>query len=151
MRGSTTFLKTASSTSTSDKRSGGCQRMERFLEKTVGKLGMYQTIRPLVVGLVHGLAGSAAVALLVLSTIKEPFLVDCLPAGFWFRHNGGNDADDRSHLTSYGLHAKKFFNINRHLTAISGLASVAFGIFLVYQIGFVDGLFKSKCTGSRNR
>jgi high-affinity nickel-transport protein len=36
---------------------------------------------------------------------------------------------------------KKFFNVNRHLTVVSGLASVAFGMFLVYQIGFVDGLF----------
>ena len=33
-------------------------------DKTVGNLGIYQTIRPLAVGLVHGLAGSAAVALL---------------------------------------------------------------------------------------
>src|SRR5208282_1478866 len=40
---------------------------------TVGKLGVYQTFRPLVIGLVHGLAGSAAAALLVLSTIKSPF------------------------------------------------------------------------------
>jgi high-affinity nickel-transport protein len=39
---------------------------------------------------------------------------------------------------------RKFFNINRHLATISGLASMAFGIFLVYQIGFVDGLFASK-------
>jgi hypothetical protein len=39
---------------------------------------------------------------------------------------------------------KKFFMINRHLTAISGVASMAFGIFLVYQIGFVDGLFTSQ-------
>jgi len=37
-----------------------------FLDRVVGRLGLYQTIRPLVVGLVHGLAGSAAVALLVL-------------------------------------------------------------------------------------
>src|ERR1700722_4524659 len=48
-------------------------RVELFFEKTVGKLGMYQTLRPLVVGLVHGLAGSAAVALLVLSPLKSPF------------------------------------------------------------------------------
>ena len=33
--------------------------------------------------------------------------------------------------------------MNRHLTVVSGLASVAFGMFLVYQIGFVDGLFTS--------
>ena len=38
---------------------------------------------------------------------------------------------------------KTFFNVNRHLTVVSGLASVAFGMFLVYQIGVVDGLFTS--------
>jgi hypothetical protein len=36
---------------------------------------------------------------------------------------------------------KKFFKINEYLIAISGIASMAFGLFLVYQIGFVDGLF----------
>ena len=35
-------------------------------------LGRFQLIRPVVVGLVHGLAGSAAVALLVLATIEDP-------------------------------------------------------------------------------
>jgi hypothetical protein len=40
--------------------------------------------------------------------------------------------------------ARKFFKINRNLIAISGFASMAFGIFLVYQIGFVDGLFTSQ-------
>ena len=37
-----------------------------------GRLGFYQVIRPLAVGIVHGLAGSAAVALLVLTTIRVP-------------------------------------------------------------------------------
>src|ERR1700753_193665 len=35
-------------------------------------LGIFHTLRPLFTGLVHGLAGSAAVALLVLSTIHNP-------------------------------------------------------------------------------
>ena len=38
----------------------------------LGGLPMYQYARPLVVGLVHGLAGSAAIALLVLTIIREP-------------------------------------------------------------------------------
>ncbi|HEX4644158.1 MAG TPA: high-affinity nickel-transport family protein, partial [Verrucomicrobiae bacterium] len=37
-----------------------------------GRLGFYQSLRPLVVGIVHGLAGSAAVALLVLPLIQKP-------------------------------------------------------------------------------
>jgi hypothetical protein len=30
---------------------------------------------------------------------------------------------------------------SRYLTVASGLISISFGLFLVYQIGFVDGLF----------
>src|ERR1700733_11758040 len=39
-----------------------------WLDRHFGPLGLYNALRPLVVGLVHGLAGSAAVALLVLTT-----------------------------------------------------------------------------------
>src|SRR5208282_858468 len=43
-----------------------------WMDRTFGRLGLYQVVRPLVVGIVHGLAGSAAVALLVLTTIRVP-------------------------------------------------------------------------------
>jgi len=36
------------------------------------KLGLFHIARPLTVGIVHGLAGSAAVALLVMTTIHRP-------------------------------------------------------------------------------
>ena len=42
------------------------------LDRWFGSLGAYQLLRPLIVGIVHGLAGSAAVALLVLTTIRDP-------------------------------------------------------------------------------
>src|SRR5947199_10534525 len=45
---------------------------QAWLDRHLGGLGLYQIVRPLVVGLVHGLAGSAAVALLVLTTIGDP-------------------------------------------------------------------------------
>src|SRR5271155_3644546 len=44
----------------------------RWTDRTFGRLGFYQIVRPLVVGIVHGPAGSAAVALLVLTTILVP-------------------------------------------------------------------------------
>src|SRR4029077_3852995 len=40
----------------------------RSTGRMVGRLCLYQVLRPLAVGIVHGLAGSAAVALLVLTT-----------------------------------------------------------------------------------
>ncbi|MBV9265201.1 MAG: high-affinity nickel-transport family protein, partial [Acidobacteriaceae bacterium] len=37
------------------------------------RVGLYNVLRPLAIGIVHGLAGSAAVALLVMTTIREPW------------------------------------------------------------------------------
>src|SRR5262249_8714043 len=42
------------------------------LDLRFGRLGLYQILRPLVVGVVHGLAGSAAVALLGLAGVPGP-------------------------------------------------------------------------------
>jgi sulfite exporter TauE/SafE len=120
---------------------GPSSRMELFLDSTIGRVGLYQTIRPLVVGLVHGLAGSAAVALLVLSTIKSPLWSTAYLLVFGFGTMVGMMLMTTAISAPLVYTGKKFFKINRHLAAISGFASVAFGIFLVYHIGFVDGLF----------
>jgi high-affinity nickel-transport protein len=119
-------------------------RIELFLGRTIERLGLYQTIRPLVVGLVHGLAGSAAVALLVLSTIKSPLWSTAYLLVFGFGTMVGMMLMTVAISTPLVYSGKKFFNVNRHLTAISGFASMAFGFFLVYHIGFVDGLFTSQ-------
>jgi ABC-type nickel/cobalt efflux system permease component RcnA len=117
---------------------------ERFIDRMIGKLGLYQTIRPLVVGLVHGLAGSAAVALLVLSTIKSPLWSTAYLLVFGFGTMLGMMLMTAAISIPLVYTGKRFVTINRHLAAISGVASMAFGIFLVYHIGFVDGLFTSQ-------
>jgi ABC-type nickel/cobalt efflux system permease component RcnA len=48
-----------------------------WLKRMIGAAGAFQLARSLVVGVVHGLAGSAAVALLVLSTIRDPLAGLC--------------------------------------------------------------------------
>jgi ABC-type nickel/cobalt efflux system permease component RcnA len=106
-------------------------------------LGLYHTIRPLVVGLVHGLAGSAAVALLVLSTIKSPLWSTAYLLVFGFGTMLGMMLMTAAMSMPLVYTGKKFFAINRYLVAVSGFASMAFGSFLVYHIGFVDGLFTS--------
>src|SRR5205085_2986722 len=45
---------------------------ERLLDRALSRFGAYQLLRPLIIGIVHGLAGSAAVALLVLASIRDP-------------------------------------------------------------------------------
>ena len=117
---------------------------ELFLDRMIGKLGLYQTIRPLVVGLVHGLAGSAAVALLVLSTIKSPLWSTAYLLVFGFGTMLGMMLMTAAISIPLVYTGKRFVRINRQLTAVSGVASMAFGIFLVYHIGFVDGLFTAQ-------
>jgi ABC-type nickel/cobalt efflux system permease component RcnA len=118
-------------------------RWRDLVNSTVGEFGLYQTLRPLVVGLVHGLAGSAAVALLVLSTIKSPFWATAYLLVFGLGTMVGMMLMTAAISVPMVYTGKRFFDMNRHLTVVSGLASVAFGTFLVYQIGFVDGLFSS--------
>jgi len=106
-------------------------------------LSPYQTVRPLVVGLVHGLAGSAAVALLVLSTIKSPLWSTAYLLVFGFGTMLGMTLMTTAMSLPMIYAGKRFFRFNHWLVTLSGAASVAFGAFLVYQIGFVNGLFTS--------
>jgi sulfite exporter TauE/SafE len=97
-----------------------------------------------VVGLVHGLAGSAAVALLVLSTIKNPFWSTAYLLVFGFGTMLGMMLMTAAISASLVLAGQKFSALDRHLGVFSGLVSVAFGTFLIYHIGFVDGLFSAQ-------
>jgi nickel/cobalt exporter len=106
-------------------------------------LSLYQTLRPLVVGLVHGLAGSAAVALLVLSTIKSPLWSTAYLLVFGFGTMLGMMLMTTAMSLPMIYAGRKFFGFNHWLVTLSGAASVVFGAFLVYHIGFVDGLFTS--------
>src|ERR1700719_4111312 len=43
-----------------------------WLDRVFSRFRVYRPLRPLMIGIVHGMAGSAAVALLVLATIRDP-------------------------------------------------------------------------------
>ena len=111
------------------------------LDRRLGGLGAYQAIRPLVVGLVHGLAGSAAVALLVLATIRDPWW----GMGHLLLFGVGTIAGMMLITVAIGVPvaytAGRFARLHRYVGVASALLSVALGLFLAYQVGLVDGLF----------
>jgi high-affinity nickel-transport protein len=119
------------------------ERMERLLENSVGRFGLYQCIRPLIIGLVHGLAGSAAVALLVLSTIHNPVW-----ATFYLLIFGAGTMIGMMFMTAamavpLTFSGDRFKKLSQYFGMASGMVSVCFGAFLVYQLGFLGGLFTS--------
>ena len=46
-------------------------------------------------------------------------------------------------MVPFTVTARRFAWLNRHLATVSGMLSVAFGLWLAYQIGVVDGLFSA--------
>ena len=112
-----------------------------WLDRQVGALGAYRLVRPLIVGIVHGLAGSAAVALLVLTAIRDPRL-----AVLYLLIFGAGTIVGMMLMTAvialpFAYTTTQFAKVNRGLRVASGLLSLAFGLFIAYRIGIVDGLF----------
>ena len=113
------------------------------LDRRLGGLGLYQMLRPLVVGVVHGLAGSAAVALLVLATIPDPWWGIAYLVVFGAGTIAGMMLITAATALPFTYTVSRLAAVNRHLVLASGVASIGFGLFLVYRIGVVDGLFAS--------
>ena len=109
----------------------------------VGRLGLFHLLRPLAIGLVHGLAGSAAVALLVLSTIHSPVWATIYLLIFGFGTVLGMMIMTSAMAVPLTYAGSRSTRLSRYFGITSGLISVCFGLFLVYQLGYVGGLFSS--------
>jgi high-affinity nickel-transport protein len=95
----------------------------------------------LVVGIVHGLAGSAAVALLVLAAIQTPLASVLYLLIFGLGTIAGMMLITAAIGVPFALGRTDMERLQRGLRVASGLISVAFGIAVAYQVGVVDGLF----------
>jgi high-affinity nickel-transport protein len=110
-------------------------------DRRLGRFGAYRLARPLVVGVVHGLAGSAAVAILVLGTIRDPLWALAYLATFGAGTVAGMLLVTTAMAMPLTYAARRFDRLHRGLGVASCLLSVAFGVFLAYRIGFVHSLF----------
>jgi hypothetical protein len=112
-----------------------------WLDRVFGRASLYQYLRPFMVGIVHGLAGSAAVALLVLTTIRNVHWAIAYLLIFGAGTIAGMMLITMSIASTFTLLGKGRQKFSRRLALASGLLSLGFGLFVAYQICFVNGLF----------
>ncbi len=97
--------------------------------------GLRLDMRTLVVGMIHGFAGSAALMLLVLSTIKSPAVAMLYVLVFGVGSIGGMMLMSALIGLPIYLTAARFNRANLALRGLAGVFSLAFGLFMVYEIG----------------
>jgi high-affinity nickel-transport protein len=119
---------------------GDHQTPVAWADRRLSGLGVYQILRPLIVGLVHGLAGSAAIALLVLALIKNAWWAMAYLVLFGIGTIAGMMLITAAIGSVLAYASRQSRQIERYLRVASGLLSVGFGLFLAYQIAVVDGL-----------
>lgn len=105
------------------------------------------TARPFLVGMVHGMAGSAAVVLLVLATVSDPRWAFAYLALFGFGTVLGMTIVTASIALPASLAVRRVRSARRWLTLASGVASVVLGVLLASELTDGEGgLFSSSPT-----
>jgi len=92
--------------------------------------------RPFLVGVVHGLAGSAALMILVLATIPSVFGGLVYIAVFGVGSIGGMLALSGLISVPFVLSGRRIALMNEGLQLLAGLSSVGFGLFLFWRYVF---------------
>jgi hypothetical protein len=98
-------------------------------------------VRALVIGVVHGLAGSAAIALLVMTTIRDPGSAIVYLLVFGAGTIAGMMLITMAIAMPVASFGERFVRSQAFIRLATGLASVALGLFLAYRITVIDGLF----------
>ena len=96
--------------------------------------------RPFLIGMVHGLAGSAGLMLLVLATIPSAIAAIVYVGIFGLGSVGGMLVMSGLMSLPFILGGRRFGAVSEGLQLCAGLASCAFGAFLVWQYVFHEHL-----------
>ena len=97
--------------------------------------------RPLLVGMVHGLAGSAPLLLLMLTAMSSPLAAFSYIAVFGVGSMMGMAIMSLLVSMPARLTVKHFARTNLAVRGLSGVFSVGLGFFIVYENGVLNRLF----------
>jgi hypothetical protein len=98
-------------------------------------------VRPVLVGFVHGLAGSAFVVMLVLTAIPSPVVGIAYLLVFGVGTVAGMTLVTAAIAAPSAYATTRVNGAERYVQLAAGVASVCFGLFLAHRVGVVDGLF----------
>jgi high-affinity nickel-transport protein len=118
----------------------GLTSIRRALRNEPARISAMTATRPLLVGLMHGLAGSGALGLLALPAIDRPLLAIGYLAVLGLGTIVGMLALTATMGVPIALATRRFARAHRYIVLGSGIASVLFGTVLAHRIGFVEGL-----------
>ena len=96
--------------------------------------------RPFVVGVVHGLAGTAALMMLVVGAIPSLWLAAGYILIFGVGSIGGMTVMSLLMSVPLALAARCLGLVERLIQVVPGLFSLGFGLYLVWEVGFIQSL-----------
>jgi high-affinity nickel-transport protein len=112
-----------------------------WLDQRLGGVHLYRLVRPLVVGMVHGLAGSAAVALLVLTAISDPRWSVLYLLIFGTGTIAGMMLITAALALPFAAAGGRPGRFAARLQVAAAVISIAFGALITWQIAVGQGLF----------
>ena len=98
-------------------------------------------VRPFAVGVMHGLAGSAVLALLVLGATSSVLTASVYLVLFGIGTIGGMALVTALFAIPAAVAPARALRFERTIRMVAGFASIAIGLALAHRVGVTDGLF----------
>jgi high-affinity nickel-transport protein len=104
------------------------------LDRRLGRLRLYLRLRPVIVGVVHGLAGSAAVTFLVVAAVREPRWAMAYLLVFGVGTMAGMMVITMAIASAFRATTQGSEAVGRRLCLVFGVVSILFGVSFAYEI-----------------
>jgi len=115
----------------------GQPHMHTHMHSFLNSHGAFHLLRPFFVGIVHGLAGSGAVTLLLLSSISDQRLAIMYLAIFGIGTIVGMMSITTLIAIPFVFSQSKFYKLDRVFTWIAGIVSILYGVY--YGLRLISG------------